>query len=52
MVAVASPVTYPGNVFQWQAFVSAANTVTVNLCNTSQGGAAPVASNYNVRVIP
>jgi Pectate lyase superfamily protein len=50
MVAVASPVTHPGSAFQWNAFVSAPNTVTVNVCAYQPGGGAPATSVYNVRV--
>lgn len=48
MVAVASPVSDPGDGFIWQAFVSAANTVTVKVCAIDRGTPRPVA--YNVRV--
>jgi hypothetical protein len=51
MVAIASPVTYPGEAFSWSAQVTAASTVTVRVCNTSNATATPVASTYNVRVI-
>ena len=50
MVATASPVTYPGAPYFWNAYVSSANTVTVNVCAPIAG--TPTASNYNVRVIP
>lgn len=49
MVAVCSPVTYPGAAFTWDAYVSAADTVTVVLQATIAG--TPTASAYNVRVI-
>jgi hypothetical protein len=51
MVAIVSPVTYPGDTFAWKARVSAAGTVTVYLCNTSGGTVSATASVYNVRVI-
>jgi len=47
--AQASPVTYPGDGFDWSAYVSAPGTVTVKVCGFIAG--TPVASNYNVRVI-
>lgn len=50
MVAQASPVTFPGAGFQWNAYVSAANTVTVNVCATAASG-TPTATAYNVRVV-
>jgi hypothetical protein len=49
MVALCSPVTYPGAAFTWDAYVSAPNTVTVVLQATIAG--TPTASTYNVRVI-
>lgn len=49
MVANASPVTYPGDGFDWAAYVSAFNTVTVKVCGFVAG--TPTASNYNVRVL-
>lgn len=49
MVATASPVTYPGDGFDWAAYVSSANTVTVKVCGFIAG--TPTASNYNVRVL-
>jgi hypothetical protein len=49
MAAVASPVTYPGDGFEWGAYVSAAGTVTVKVCALIAG--TPAASTYNVRVI-
>lgn len=52
MAAVASPVTYPGAPFEWNAYVSAANTVTVNVCTNLAAGGTPTASAYNVRVLP
>ena len=48
MVATASPVSDPGDGFIWQAFVSAANTVTVKVCAINHGTPRPVV--YNVRV--
>lgn len=49
MVAIASPVTYPGDGIQWQAYVSSANTVTVKVCALAL--LTPGATVYNVRVI-
>jgi hypothetical protein len=49
MVAIASPVTYPGDGFDWAAYVSAAGTVTVKVCGFIAG--TPGATNYNVRII-
>jgi hypothetical protein len=51
MVATASPVTHPGPAFQWNAYVSAANTATVSVCTSVAGGGTPIASAYNVRVV-
>jgi hypothetical protein len=48
MVATTSPESDPGDGFTWQAYVSAANTVTVKVCALSRGTPRPVA--YNVRV--
>ncbi len=50
MVATATPSTYPGDGNYWLAYVSAANTVTVEVCAAVAG--TPTASVYNVRVIP
>lgn len=49
MVAIASPITYPGNGAVWSAQVSAANTVTTRVCATI--AVTPTASVYNIRVI-
>lgn len=49
MVAIASPVTYPGDGFDWVAYVSSAGTVTVKVCGFIAG--TPGATNYNVRVL-
>lgn len=49
MVAFATPLTFPGNNIQWQAYVSSANTVTVSLCTSLT--LTPTASVYYVRVI-
>ncbi|MGA9465109.1 MAG: hypothetical protein WBV28_20125 [Terracidiphilus sp.] len=51
MVAVASPMTYPGDSLTWRAYVSAAGTVTVKVCNETATAATPTASTYKVRVI-
>lgn len=50
MVAVASPVTAQPNGVQWQAYVSSAGIVTVNVCAIV--AITPTSSVYNVRVIP
>lgn len=49
MTAAASPVTYPGDGAQYQAYVSSANTVTVKVCALL--ALTPVSSVYRVRVI-
>jgi hypothetical protein len=51
MVAITSPVTYPGDGFSWSAQVTAANTVTVRLCNTTNQAKVATGGTYNVRVI-
>lgn len=48
MVATLSPNTYPGDSAYWKARVSAANTVTLYVCEAVAG--TPTASTYNVRV--
>lgn len=50
MCAVCSPQTYPGDGFVWDAYVSAASTVTVRLTAVLAG--TPTASVYSARVIP
>ncbi len=50
MAATASPASSPGDGFVWQAFVSRANTVTVNVCALASG--TPTAAAYDVRVFP
>ena len=49
MVAMANPATYQGDGVQFQAYVSAANTVTVKACALLL--ITPTATTYNVRVI-
>jgi hypothetical protein len=49
MAVTASPVTYPGDGFDWAAYVSVAGTVTVKVCGFIAG--TPGATPYNVRVI-
>jgi hypothetical protein len=49
MGVVVSPVTFPGAGFFWAGYVSAANTVTVEVCASVSG--TPTASTYSVRVI-
>lgn len=51
MVATANPETDPGSGFVWEAFISAANTVLVRLCNISGVTATATASVYDVRVM-
>jgi hypothetical protein len=48
MVVQASPQAYPGDGFNWLAYVSASNTVRVKVCAIVAG--TPVAAAYNVRV--
>jgi hypothetical protein len=48
--ASASPNTYPGDGFTWNAYVSAAGTVTVKLCNGTGTTGTPSSGTYNVRV--
>ncbi len=50
MAVAVSPVTFPGEGYVWQGYVSAAGTVTVKVCAIVAG--TPTASTYNVRVIP
>jgi len=49
MIAIAGPVTYPGDGTDWSAYVSAANTVTVKVCALVV--ITPTSTTYNVRVI-
>ena len=52
MVAVASPGATLGNVnLSWSASVTAANTVTVRVCNPSAGAITPAAVGWQLRVI-
>ncbi len=48
---IATPITYPGDAFDWKAYVSSAGTVTVKVCTNLAAGGTPTASVYNVRVI-
>lgn len=50
MTAMASPVTYPGDGAQYQAYVSSSGVVTVKVCALLV--LTPVSTAYNVRVIP
>lgn len=43
-----SPTLYPGDSFDWSAYISAPNTVTVRVCNRSSVVATPTASVYNI----
>jgi hypothetical protein len=49
MVAITQPFSNPGAGFLWQAYVSSANTVTVELTCVVAG--TPANTSYNVRVI-
>lgn len=49
MVVQTTPVTYPGDGAEWEAYVSSANTVTIKVCAII--ALTPTASTYNVRVI-
>jgi hypothetical protein len=51
MAVAVSPATDPGTGFTWNAWVSAAGTVTVRVCNVSGASATPTATAYNVRAI-
>ena len=51
MAVAVSPVTYPGDAFTWEGYVSTAGTVTVKVCPNLAAGGTPTASTYNVRVI-
>ena len=50
MAVATSPQTYPGAGVIWDSYVSAANTVVTQV--TAVVGVTPVASLYNVRVLP
>lgn len=49
MAVTVSPATDPGNSVQWQAFVSAADTVTIRVCAIV--AATPASTVYNVKVL-
>jgi hypothetical protein len=51
MSVLATPTTYPGDAFDWKAYVSSANTVTIKVCTNLAAGGTPTSSTYNVRVI-
>lgn len=51
MAVVASPATYPGDAFSWNAYVSSANVVSVRLCNHTGATATATASVYRIRVL-
>ena len=51
MAVVASPATFPGPGFWWTGYVSAAGTVTVEVCNATGAAGTPTASSYNLRVL-
>ena len=44
-----SPSSYPGDSFDWSAYISAPNVVTVRVCNRSAAGATPAATTYNIQ---
>jgi hypothetical protein len=50
-VAIASPRMYPGDQFQWKAWVNAANQATVYLCNYGPSTATPTTTKFDVMVI-
>jgi hypothetical protein len=50
MTAYAMPVTYPGDNVMWDAYVNAANSVTVKVC-VAVGPTTPTSTVYNVRVV-
>lgn len=47
----AGPNTFPGAGFNWEAYVSASGTVTVEVCNATGASNTPTASTYNVQVL-
>lgn len=49
MAVIGTPNTYPGAGNVWNSYVSAANTVTTEVCAIV--AATPVASTYNIRVL-
>jgi hypothetical protein len=49
MVAVISPVTYPGDGASWRGYVSTNGTVMVKVC--AEAPLTPIATAYNVRVL-
>ena len=52
-VASASPAASVGNAnLSWSAWVSAANTVSVRVCNVTAGSVTPSAVSWQVRVLP
>lgn len=53
MTAAATPAggTQPGAGFTWDAYVSAAGTATVRVCNATGASNTPTATTYNVRVL-
>ncbi len=51
MAVAISPASDPGTGFTWNAWVSAAGTVTARVCNVSGVSATPTAVAYNVRAI-
>lgn len=50
MAIAATPATYPGDGFYWDAYESSANTATVRVCAAVAG--TPSASTYNLRALP
>lgn len=51
MTASVSPSADPGAGLTWQAWVSAASTVSVRYCNVTAGSITPAAANLVIRVI-
>jgi len=51
MTATVSPDADPGVGLTWQAFISAADTITVRYCNVTTGSITPAAAMLQVRVI-
>lgn len=50
MAVATNPVTYPGDVAYWKAYVSSAGTVTAASCMVTAG--TPVATVFQIRVVP
>lgn len=50
MAVVATPVTYPGDGTNWDAYIGPSNTVVVKVCALVT--VTPTSTQYNIRVIP